>query len=60
MDEIDDPPGSEPPARRVEPHELAPPLLTSFFEHLRHGHGVQKVPEDEAEAWQLHQELHGR
>jgi hypothetical protein len=32
----------------------------AFIEHLRHGHGVENVPEEEAEAWRLHQRLHGR
>jgi hypothetical protein len=33
---------------------------SAFIEHVRHGHGVENVPDDEAEVWRLHQKLHGR
>jgi len=61
MDNADPPADSESPAHRGETQEgPALPAWSAFIEHLRSGHGIENVPDDEGEAWRLHQTLHGR
>ncbi len=31
---------------------------SAFIEHLQHRHGVENPPEDDLDAWRLHEELH--
>lgn len=61
MKDTNPPAGSEHPEGQSETNERpGRTTWSAFIEHLRHGHGVKDVPEDETEAWQLHQKLHGR
>jgi hypothetical protein len=32
----------------------------AFIAHLRHQHGVEELPEDDLEAWRVHEDLHQR
>lgn len=33
---------------------------SAFIEHLRSHHGVEKPPEDDLDAWRVHEEFHKR
>jgi hypothetical protein len=61
MDQTDPPGEAEPPVPPPKTDTNTEPApWSAFIEHLRHGHGIEDVPEDEVEAWRLHQKLHGR
>ncbi len=59
MDQTDLPEDSAPPHQGPQTDEGVAPWA-AFIDHLRYGHGIRNVPKDEAEAWRLHQRLHGR
>jgi hypothetical protein len=60
MDEHDGSVACEEKVRPREAEDQVPPRRIAFLGHLRCGHGVLIVPDDEVEAWWLHQQLHGR
>jgi hypothetical protein len=60
MDEHDGSVACEPNVRPREAEEPMRLLRTAFLDHLRSGHGVLTMPDDEVKTWWLHQQLHGR
>ncbi len=60
MDHTDLPEEPAPPRKRPQTDDRNAAPSAAFIDHIRYGHGILNVPKDEAEAWRLHQRLHGR